>query len=631
MHSMRTAWALVWVAGLASCTDGATIEISSRRDERNLQATTPSSSDPTAASQDELRRSGSDDPFAAETVRLDGSVGAIHYEGIVSRIRGWKDTEFQVANLALTYAPDGIVGAPAQISVALRMLAKIRPVRGEGMWPHIYDEVQGTECVLSVDSPTAAIKNIVFAIPNDIVDRADHILLAVYDYSGATERFFPMGANLRGPSGPAAIAKRRHRSIQEPSISTTGVPVPRALRDIVMESMSHRTHADQQVAEKFIYLSFRFRELSDEAVSIILTHGELLNIERITERGRYQAKFGDNRSLSLSPSNIYLLTGLVDYLNRRLEQAPSAKLFEMRALALAFAGEYELAVADYDRLLTFDAGNAVALRGRAAVQLAAGRIDEARADFTATLRVLDTDAFARTTRALLAMKSGDYGAAVADLNAAIETEPAAERFYFRALANKARGEHAKAVDDLRKALQLAAALQDPTRLRVSGISSIGLGEFHQFVASVDEAARLVHDANTLEYPDWIGEWIASGISIYQAKMLEVDVRVTLAWILATSPEDSVRSGAEALEIAKAAQDLNRADQPLQHRGGRWDILNAIAAAYAECDDIPHAYGTMKSVRSLAPAEQLDLCDQILAAYRARRPYRDGTAFRPAAD
>jgi hypothetical protein len=47
----------------------------------------------------------------------------------------------------------------------------------------------------------------------------------------------------------------------------------------------------------------------------------------------------------------------------------------------------------------------------------------------------------------------------------------------------------------------------------------------------------------------------------------------LAWLLATSPEATVRNGAEALKLAAKAVDLSQ--------GKDASMLDALAAAYAE--------------------------------------------------
>ncbi len=87
----------------------------------------------------------------------------------------------------------------------------------------------------------------------------------------------------------------------------------------------------------------------------------------------------------------------------------------------------------------------------------------------------------------------------------------------------------------------------------------------------------------------------------------------LAWILATSPEDSLRDGPEALRLARRiASQTNRADAAL---------LQTLAAALAENGDFARAADAQARALELLPAGQRAEAHARLELYRAERPYR----------
>ena len=96
---------------------------------------------------------------------------------------------------------------------------------------------------------------------------------------------------------------------------------------------------------------------------------------------------------------------------------------------------------------------------------------------------------------------------------------------------------------------------------------------------------------------------------------EARLQRRLAWLLATSPDEGVRDGAEALVLARRA-----AQGPGDPR-----TLETLAAAFAENGDFPEAVGAATRAKALllkagnpAAARQLE---ERLGLYRDRRPYR----------
>jgi tetratricopeptide (TPR) repeat protein len=97
--------------------------------------------------------------------------------------------------------------------------------------------------------------------------------------------------------------------------------------------------------------------------------------------------------------------------------------------------------------------------------------------------------------------------------------------------------------------------------------------------------------------------------------------IRLAWILATSPVDSIRNGLEATQLARRAGELVGKDVP--------DVLDSLAAAYAETGRFTEAQEAVtKALDHPVMQNNPERAAQIrkhLEAYRSGRPFRDVVA------
>jgi Flp pilus assembly protein TadD len=92
----------------------------------------------------------------------------------------------------------------------------------------------------------------------------------------------------------------------------------------------------------------------------------------------------------------------------------------------------------------------------------------------------------------------------------------------------------------------------------------------------------------------------------------------LAWILATNPDDKIRDGAKAVELAEKACNLTRYRQPA--------FIGTLAAAYAEAGRFPDAISAAQQACDIAAAGGMTAVQnknrELLDLYRASRAYRD---------
>jgi tetratricopeptide (TPR) repeat protein len=99
---------------------------------------------------------------------------------------------------------------------------------------------------------------------------------------------------------------------------------------------------------------------------------------------------------------------------------------------------------------------------------------------------------------------------------------------------------------------------------------------------------------------------------------QVAARLQLAWLLATCPEASLRNGAEAVELAQQARGLAGNESP--------QLLDALAAAYAEAGRFPEAVAMARQALDLAGAGRDPVIIEALQArlhlYQANSPYHE---------
>jgi tetratricopeptide (TPR) repeat protein len=105
----------------------------------------------------------------------------------------------------------------------------------------------------------------------------------------------------------------------------------------------------------------------------------------------------------------------------------------------------------------------------------------------------------------------------------------------------------------------------------------------------------------------------------------VEAHNNLAWLLATGPDASLRSGSEAIAHARRAEQLCGGRQPV--------VLDTLAAAYAEAGRFPEASATARRALALATQEKdaaaAGKLRRRLALYEAGKSYHEPPPAAPA--
>ena len=200
-------------------------------------------------------------------------------------------------------------------------------------------------------------------------------------------------------------------------------------------------------------------------------------------------------------------------------------------------------------------------------------------------------------RSIMAASKKRWGEAITNMQLALQTDPTNSDFRIR-LAQYYVGDNRprKAIELLTQVLDTLSDDNDPrgqTKAEVlesRGNALLSVGKHAEAIKDYDEAL--------------------------QADPEDTGILNNLAWVLATSPDDSVRNGKRSIELGTKACELTKYEKP--------HILSTLAAGYAESGDFETAKKwSAKAVELGAKDEEVDAqLKKELESYHEKKPWRE---------
>lgn len=228
---------------------------------------------------------------------------------------------------------------------------------------------------------------------------------------------------------------------------------------------------------------------------------------------------------------------------------------------------YDGAIKDYDKAISLDTTCTKAFFHRAAAFQMAEKYEAAIADYTAVINQDPPAVDAIRNRAVVFTACGQLNNAIDDFNAAVQIDPSnAEVFYLRGKVHGQQKRYTAAIEDFTESLRLDGTLAQSYRTR--GLVYQKLGEYENAVRDFSEFIRLRPN----------NHWILN----------------ELAWIYATCPEENVRDGAKAIQLAKRACAASNWKNP--------GYIETLAAAYAKANDWENAVSNQEKALQMAGTE-----------------------------
>ena len=360
----------------------------------------------------------------------------------------------------------------------------------------------------------------------------------------------------------------------------------------------------------------------------------------LTKKGQYEAAIAEWKKASeLGPED--------------------AKVHMNLGVALAGAGKFDEAIICYRKALDMDPGDPEALMNFGVALAGTDKLDEAIAQYQKALEIDPDYPEAHNNLGAALARTGKLDQAIAQYQKALEVNPAYPEVHNNLGVALARaGKLDEAVTHFRKALEVnpnsAEVLNNLGRaLAEAGKPDEAIAHFQKILEANPNSAE-VHNSlgvalvwkrrleeaithfemavkvnpgfteahqnlgDTLYYllgktPEALVHWH----EVLRALPNHVVVLNQTARVLATSPEASVRNGAEAVILAERAAQLSGKREPV--------ILDTLAAAYAEAGRFPEAVETARRALALATEQnQQPLAEALkarIALYEANTPYR----------
>ncbi|MBZ5620283.1 MAG: tetratricopeptide repeat protein [Acidobacteriia bacterium] len=277
-------------------------------------------------------------------------------------------------------------------------------------------------------------------------------------------------------------------------------------------------------------------------------------------------------------------------------ETPAAEFYTRfdRAWELNQKGQYEAAIAAWRSALELNPDDARANNNLGFALARLGKLTEAIACWETALRANDQFREVRENLAqalenlgVAALQKGSVDEALPLLRRAAQLNPQdAANQYNLGLALLRKSSVDEAIAQFQKALVL-----DPRDAQTHNDMAVALAQKRRFA----EAVAHFREAILID-PQF------------------AQAQSNLAWLLATSPEATVRNGAEALKLAANAVDLSRAKDP--------SMLDALAAAYAETGRFPEAVEAARRALELATQPMVPALKARIAMYERNEPFRE---------
>jgi tetratricopeptide (TPR) repeat protein len=325
-------------------------------------------------------------------------------------------------------------------------------------------------------------------------------------------------------------------------------------------------------------------------------------------------------------------------LNRAVELRPELPdYWRLRAQHQLRSKKFEESLADVDKALQLEPEHAATNELRGMILLGMERYDDALASFNKASELVPEAALPYQHRGELYRQKGDLDKAVEQLTKALELSPDnVAALIVRAGVYYELEQPEKALADIDHAIRVQPQLIEPYRMKAEILAATDrldlamaelerlipqvngpvqalllsrLGAFHMIASQPRKAIEVLDKAIALDSDDSGAYRLRADAYLNIGKHAEAvaDFRRALAdseedegllnnfaWVLATSPDDNLRDGAEAVKLATAACELTGYETP--------HILSTLAAAYAETGDFENAVKWSKEAVELSQKE-----------------------------
>ncbi|SFJ37313.1 tetratricopeptide repeat protein [Planctomicrobium piriforme] len=336
--------------------------------------------------------------------------------------------------------------------------------------------------------------------------------------------------------------------------------------------------------QRLIVVAEKARSMAGNVPVQEVPRGTILSVTRANANWRYSADC--NGWIHLRDT--VPVEKAVALFTTQIEKDPSAVAYQLRGIAWMSHEQWAKAAQDFEKAydlgesstnLHYNLGNCYERLGETAAALE---------EYDSILKTYPDEFPTALARGNLLLQQDQFAAALRDLDLAVGLDAkSAEAHNSRGIALRMLGRFPEAIDAYSKSLEL-----DPQRadaLCNRGFARKRTGNDQAALVDYDAALKLAPTSNA------IGN--------------------DLAWLLATSPDSTLRNPVRAIELAEAVC------KSTDNKNG--DYLDTLAAAYASAGRYAAAEETAKlAVTFLTGQPELPGVQARLAVYQQKKPFID---------
>tara|TARA_R110002111_G_C6002109_1_gene373276 strand:+ start:4853 stop:5893 length:1041 start_codon:yes stop_codon:yes gene_type:complete len=270
----------------------------------------------------------------------------------------------------------------------------------------------------------------------------------------------------------------------------------------------------------------------------------------------------------IKESNVKEPEALLKFLNQAIEAEPTAERYHLRGIAYQVLQNYGAALAD----------------------------------FAASLKLKGDNAHIHVNRGNIYRLQNEYKKALTDLDRALELDQSnANAFHIRGLVFFESDETQKAIDDLSEAIRIDGKMI--SALNARGIAYRKLDQNDLALQDFNQAIKANH---------FVSEVFSNRAAIWEQKNLfesaikdykrAIELNPTsatahndLAWLLVTCSDSQIRDAKTGVTHALKACELTQFED--------WNLLDTLATAYRENEQVDKAVETLRKAIQIAPSEQ----------------------------
>jgi tetratricopeptide (TPR) repeat protein len=283
----------------------------------------------------------------------------------------------------------------------------------------------------------------------------------------------------------------------------------------------------------------------------------------------------------------------------------------------------DAAIIDLDQALNIDPENAAVLLMRSGIYQEMGKKDKALADADHALKIKPDYPPAVRTRVLLLADARRFDEAVGELEKLLKSDPKdALSLLQLAMLYGAQKKAAKSIETYTSLLALAP--EEWRGLRGRGDAYLNAGKQAEAIADYEKALKLMpkepdappsptKEKNGTKTKDKESASTPSTATA-TASPEKAGILNNLAWVLATSPNEKIRNGKRAIELATEACKLT--DYKTAY------ILSTLAASYAETGDFDSAVKWSTKAVEIGDKGHDESLKKELESYKAKKPWRE---------